>query len=331
MVRLAKILVFLVGFGLWPALSATGCQVVDLTDDGLIPAGGEPDPILGGQPTLFGRWQGVVALLGDGGEFCSGALIHPRVVMTAGHCVFYPDGDVDLVLHPEQLQVLAGAEVLVDGGVEFASAVEQIEAHFTWTGGLYDPMQYDVALVLLGDEALGLERYAVRVEPLPEVGDPGKIVGYGPDGAEGMGVHRDGDVEITDLGQRLIYVGGDAGACPGDSGGPLFTEQGEDWVLTGVASLANCEQPPVTAATNLVTVRDWLEFVVGEWTGDELPIPDAGPLEDAGVDGGADGGADGGDGEFTIKVHGEACSCAAIGNAAAPRTSLGLLLYSLTE
>lgn len=329
MVRFAKIVLFLAISGLWSAASTTGCQIVDDPGDGFLPAGGEPDPILGGQQTLFGRWQGVVALLGDSGEFCSGALIHPRVVVTAGHCVLYPDGDVDLVFHPEQLQVLAGADVFADGGTEYVSGVEEIEVHFTWIGGLYDPTQYDVAAILLGEEALGLERYAVRVEPFPEVGDPGKIVGYGPDGTEGVGIHRDGDVEVTSLDQRLIYVGGEAGACPGDSGGPLFTEQGEDWVLTGVASLANCEEPPVTAATNLVTVRDWLDFVVEDWTGDNLPTPDAGPEEDAGDDGGTDAGADGGDGGFSFKVHGEACSCDLVGHAGARRSSLHLLLVSL--
>jgi len=307
---------------------ATGCEPVDPFDERIQPADTPSSKILGGQPTLFGRWQGVVALLGDGGEFCSGALVHPRVVVTAGHCVLYPDGDVDLVFHPEQLHVLAGADVLADVEASHVSEVDDIEVHFTWGGNLYDPDEYDVAAILLGEEATDLERYAVRLEPFPEVGDPGVIVGYGLDGTEGTGIHRDGEVEVTSVDQRLVYVGGDAGACPGDSGGPLFTEQGDGWVLSGVASLANCDQPAVTAETNLVTVRDWLDFVVEEWTGDSLIEPDAGSEEDAGADGGDDAGADGGDGGYTIEAHGEACSCASVGRG--PRRSvLGIALEAL--
>ncbi|MBW2276890.1 MAG: trypsin-like serine protease [Deltaproteobacteria bacterium] len=303
----------------------SGCQVADHPGNGISTAGGELESIIGGQQTLFGRWQGVVALLGDGGEFCSGALVHPRVVVTAGHCVLFPDGDVDLVFHPEQLQVLAGANVLVDAGASLVSSVEDIEVHFTWSGGLYDPSEHDVAAILLSEEATGLELYAVRVEPFPEVGDPGVIVGYGPDGADGVGIHRDGEVEVTDVDQRLVYVGGDAGACPGDSGGPLFTEQGEGWVLSGVASLANCEQPATTAETNLVTVREWLDFVLEQWTGDNLITPDGGLEPDAGSDGGDDAGVDGGDGGFTIRASGEACSCDVVGRGT-DRSGLGSIL-----
>ena len=294
-------------------VAALACEIAVCGGDESCASTPEPNGILGGEETLFGRWQGVVALLGEGGEFCSGALVHPRVVVTAGHCVLYPEGGVDLVFHPEQLQVLAGADVLADGGVVFESNVEDIEVHFTWSGDLYDPTEHDVAAILLVDEPAGLEQYAVRVAPSPMVGDPGVIVGYGPDGVDGVGVHRDGEVEVTNVDERLVYVGGDSGACPGDSGGPLFTEQGGGWVLSGVASLANCEQPPVTAETNLVTVREWLDFVVEQWTGDNLIAPDGGPDQDAGADAGEDAGADGGDGGVTIKGHGEACSCHAVG------------------
>jgi len=313
--------ILLAVFYAWLATIAPGCQVAGEPVNDLLVAGGGAESIIGGDETLFGRWQGVVALLGDGGEFCSGALVHPRVVVTAGHCVLYPDGDVDLVFHPEQLQVLAGADVLSDAGLPYTSEVEDIEVHYSWSGELYHPDEYDVAVILLSEAATGLEIYAVRVEPFPQVGDPGVIVGYGPDGADGTGVHRDGEVEVTNVDERLVYVSGDAGACPGDSGGPLFTEQGDGWVLSGVASLANCEQPATTAETNLVTVRDWLAFVVEQWTGDDLITPDGGIEPDAGQDAGDDAGADGGDAGWSIKAHGEACSCRTVGR----RPAAGLL------
>ena len=47
---------------------------------------GSPSGIVGGTETNFETWKGVVALVSDEG-LCSGALIAPRVVLTAGHCV----------------------------------------------------------------------------------------------------------------------------------------------------------------------------------------------------------------------------------------------------
>jgi hypothetical protein len=47
--------------------------------------------IVNGRTTTQGEWEGVVMVIGGNGDcldlgLCSGAFIHPQIVMTAGHC-----------------------------------------------------------------------------------------------------------------------------------------------------------------------------------------------------------------------------------------------------
>ncbi|MEY4630162.1 MAG: hypothetical protein RIQ81_282 [Pseudomonadota bacterium] len=48
--------------------------------------------IYGGKPTIPGQFAGTVALLDHEGLRCTGTLIHPRIIITAGHCVAAPQG-----------------------------------------------------------------------------------------------------------------------------------------------------------------------------------------------------------------------------------------------
>src|SRR5947208_8504866 len=50
----------------------------------------------GGVPTAEGVGRSVVTIVGSRGNFCSGALIAPQLVLTAAHCV-QPGADYKLV------------------------------------------------------------------------------------------------------------------------------------------------------------------------------------------------------------------------------------------
>jgi len=290
-------------------------------------APGGAEGIVNGEETGFARWRGVVALVGEGGSLCTATLVHPEVAVTAAHCVYYPPWEIDYVAHPEDVRVLAAADVLADMDAAHVARLAEAVAHPSWEGDFYDQQQRDLAMVRLDEAAVDLDVHAVRAAPSPEPGDTATIVGYGPAGDEGVGIHRDGEAEIVYVDERSVLAQSGAGACPGDSGGPLFTDQDGEPKVTAVMSLSDCAAFGSTTSMNLVSVRDWVSEVLEGWTGSGLPRTDAGV--DTGADSGPDAALDASDGDASDAAPTSSdtadgdCDCAAAGSP--PRTSPALL------
>jgi secreted trypsin-like serine protease len=233
---------------------------------------GPAHAIVGGAPPAedaIGR--SVVTIVGSRGNFCSGALIAPKLVLTAAHCV------------------QAGAEYrIVEYGPDHKPELKSVRRTAVHPGFNMETMlghraTADVALLEL--EAAARETVAVLSAPQMPIAPGGKFViaGIGVtvrgDGKSG-GIARSAALVATGkpgtLQIRLVDPIGQGnqvglGACTGDSGGPVFEEQQGKPVIVGVMSWstgangsAGCGG--ITGVTPLTLYRDWILQTARSWS-----------------------------------------------------------------
>ncbi|MCU0661290.1 MAG: trypsin-like serine protease [Myxococcota bacterium] len=236
--------------------------------------------IVNGTPTNYESWKGVVGLLYDPlGILCTGTLIDPEVILTTASCVYVPDWDLDAVHYPSRMQVLGGAEILGDSSVSYP-APSEIVTHSSWTGA-FGSQEVDLAMIQLSSPITTVETYGVRANPSAQVGDTGKIVGYGLSSSSdplSAGVHRVGDTSILSLSQGLIEIGNPSANCDGDGGGPFFTQQESVWVVTGVHSFGvspTCSATEGSYEVNVLTYRAWIDETMKTLVGHGLDETDS--------------------------------------------------------
>ncbi len=246
--------------------------------------------IVGGEETDFQTWQGVIAIRIGHEGICSGTLIAPEVVLTAGHCMRYHEHgyDFDFTVEPESIVIYAGANVSKDS--RFVAKAERIIVHPDWNGKFKDS-HADLALILLDRPAEDLPSYGLRRLPAPLVASEGRLVGYGDAKDDGrMGVHRAGATTLLKIGPTLIETGTPSNACQGDSGGPLLTLQDGRWVVTGVTSFGPVEKCSPDSGAYAVNILGYCAFfsdalyeLTGEMAGGICDRCTAEPVKDWGM------------------------------------------------
>jgi secreted trypsin-like serine protease len=223
-------------------------------------------------PSDDGIGRAVVTIVGSRGNFCTGALIAPRLVLSAAHCVG-PGADYKVVLYDDKRQ-----PQLRD--------VARVAAHpqFNVQGILAHRASADVALLLLAQPLPGSKAPAPLGAPLEPIAASQEFA------VAGIGVARRGDgksggviraATLTSTGQpgrlqiRLVDPATNnlregLGACTGDSGAPVFQLQSGRAVIIGVVSwstgannAAGCGG--LTGTTPLTLYRDWIVQTAKAW------------------------------------------------------------------
>ncbi|XP_068686247.1 transmembrane protease serine 9-like isoform X2 [Montipora foliosa] len=224
--------------------------------------------IVGGkiaQPNSW-PWQVEFAEKGNNVHSCGGSIIHPRWILTAGHCAdpYYNSAPKEIRLGEHDRVVLEGYEEVLDGDRFY------IHPGFKHDRPSYvSPGDYDIALYHLKRPATFHSRVSPVCMPdedstLPEdVGRVCVVTGWGHTVEYGnfsevlqenqvpivsraeCNKNDSYDGYITENFMCAGFEGGGKDACQGDSGGPLVCQDdGGKWVLAGVVTWGiGCARP----------------------------------------------------------------------------------------
>lgn len=243
----------------------------------------EPDTptIVGGQEADPGEWPWQVALVSKGndpgdGQFCGGALIGERWVLTAAHCVDTADtNSLDIVVGIHDL-------VTVDAGA-VRVALSQIVVHPGWSDVTKDN---DIALLKLAqpiaERARRADALPIAYSKLPPasigalVGVDATVTGWGNRSSNGQDfparlhevvvpiiANADCQNAYSNLTDNMLCAGlpqGGKDSCQGDSGGPLVVADGSNWQQAGIVSFGiGCALPDFPGVyTRVSRYIDWI-------------------------------------------------------------------------
>ncbi len=237
--------------------------------------GGHMLPIIGGDDVQDpGDWPDVAGV-SDGREvFCTGTLIAPDVVLTAGHCV----------LGTHLKEVILGTNDYDEPG-EVIDIVDWFEYPHSQSGG------FDVGVLLLGHASSYPPRVIATDCVRDDIDDNADavIVGYGATDANASrynSILHEGNTAIDAAECDSAFYGcasdvmpdgeltaGFVGAsvCSGDSGGPLYLPTDRGVFLAGVTSRGAipCGNGGIFGRPDNATLFSWIEDV----TERQLPRP----------------------------------------------------------
>jgi uncharacterized protein (TIGR03382 family) len=228
--------------------------------------------VIGGAVAPAGKWPDCAAIMFSGQQECTGTLIAPNVVITAGHCVIGgPAPDHVLVGAPNLTRPQDGETLAVMKAIEYPSSQTSI----------------DVGILLLSQSSTkvtprtigsGWERFDIKNASSVQ------IVGWGATDKQAM-MYPDDQMEatttITDFNCTTssgcntpakpdgeMGVGGmGIDTCPGDSGGPVYLTSGDTTYVIGVTSRSYdnatyaCSEGGIYERPDKIV--DWIDMVTG--------------------------------------------------------------------
>jgi secreted trypsin-like serine protease len=205
--------------------------------------------VIGGTPVPRRDFLDCVAVGNDQQFGCTGTLIAPNVVVSAGHCSGFAT------------RVFFGSDVSKPGRTV---RVGDRHRHPDYRK---NGLQNDLLVLVLEERVENIPSRAIAGKAAVDSATDGRVVGFGntdPLGSAGYGIKRQVDVPIASASCQgtfdgepdSVAYGCDVGlelvagkpllakdSCTGDSGGPFYIETPGGWLIAGATSRATNSAP----------------------------------------------------------------------------------------
>ena len=222
--------------------------------------------IVGGAPDQSGLARSLLMVLKAGGSLCSGIVVAPDAVLTAGHCVAGGQGAAGQKSLRVHFRDGAGEPVLIE------PRAVALHPGFDAKAVAARRRSIDLALVRLPQALPAPFASATLAGDMPRAGAAVAVSGFGlaVDGDPGTtGILRRAALSVVEpYGQSQILLwakGRDSGACPGDSGGALVSGDRVVAVTSWATGAKGRSCGDLTQGILLGPQRDWIDRTLSGW------------------------------------------------------------------